>query len=562
MRFIKKTTGLLLIFSMSIILNSCQIAESGLQFLTNTGYSGNISNTDLKVLEVASYESTTGTTKTLSLTPAFSPNTYNYNVSIDPLVTDVTVVAVAEDERSVVAINTTEGTSRSIPVSEDSALVQVEITAPDTVTTQIYQINITRSVGLEESRLLNFEFFNEDNEAILLSPGFDPDSSSYKLHVAWNSYYVKVRATSISPSATIKIDGKKVVSAEKDLVILSSIPVGDTKTTQTITVTSTASNGDVSTYTFTAMRISAPVVSGDSAYLSSMKVTMGNNESVRQLYQVANTDFFYVDKKGFDKTFSDYSCVVFGFSTVKLTITPEDPSVSSLTVDSVEMKDSILDGKLVLDVTWAADDYSVKTIAIHVTSKEGGNEMDYSVKLRLLNIYEFYYGLYGPVGRANKASWGAAGTPNWSKTFNGSISGTMVWNITWVTTLSTVRNQMTYTNYNNGDQGFVFVGDNGGFKLNGVMSVIVNTSGTQTDGPQTGDIIMQTPEGDAVAIQHIHLRIQSKDAVSRNATSYTTVDYLGQTGVILYYDSNPYHKSLADGWDPDVPWTANDFWHP
>ncbi|HPG49982.1 MAG TPA: cadherin-like beta sandwich domain-containing protein [Spirochaetota bacterium] len=562
MRFIKKTTGLLLIFSMSIILNSCQIAESGLQFLTNTGYSGNISNTDLKVLEVASYESTTGTTKTLSLTPAFSPNTYNYNVSIDPLVTDVTVVAVAEDERSVVAINTTEGTSRSIPVSEDSALVQVEITAPDTVTTQIYQINITRSVGLEESRLLNFEFFNEDNEAILLSPGFDPDSSSYKLHVAWNSYYVKVRATSISPSASIKIDGKKVVSAEKDLVILSSIPVGDTKTTQTITVTSTASNGDVSTYTFTAMRISAPVVSGDSAYLSSMKVTMGNNESVRQLYQVANTDFFYVDKKGFDKTFSDYSCVVFGFSTVKLTITPEDPSVSSLTVDSVEMKDSILDGKLVLDVTWAADDYSVKTIAIHVTSKEGGNEMDYSVKLRLLNIYEFYYGLYGPVGRANKASWGAAGTPNWSKTFNGSISGTMVWNITWVTTLSTVRNQMTYTNYNNGDQGFVFVGDNGGFKLNGVMSVIVNTSGTQTDGPQTGDIIMQTPEGDAVAIQHIHLRIQSKDAVSRNATSYTTVDYLGQTGVILYYDSNPYHKSLADGWDPDVPWTANDFWHP
>jgi len=93
MRFIKKTTGLLLIFSMSIILNSCQIAESGLQFLTNTGYSGNISNTDLKVHERKG-------------------NTYNYNVSIDPLVTDVTVVAVAEDERSVVAINTTEGTSR------------------------------------------------------------------------------------------------------------------------------------------------------------------------------------------------------------------------------------------------------------------------------------------------------------------------------------------------------------------------------------------------------------------------------------------------------------------
>ncbi len=563
MRFIKKTTGLLLILSMSVIINSCQIAESGIQFLTNTGYSGNISNTELKILEIASFESTTGTTKTLSLTPVFSVNTYNYNVSIDPLVTDVTVVAVAEDERSVVAINTTEGTSRSIPVSEDSSSVQVEVTAPDTVTRQIYQINITRSVGLEESRLLNFEFFNEDNEAILLSPGFDPDSPSYKLHVAWNSYYVKVRATSISPSATIKIDGKKVVSGEKDLVILSSIPIGDTKTTQTVTVTSTASNGGLSTYMFTVMRISAPAVSGDPAYLSSMKVTMGNNESLRQLYQDTNDDFFPDENEnGFNKTVSDYSCVVFGFSTVKVTLTPEDLAISSLTVDSVEMKDSILDGKLVVNVTWDSGDFSVKTMAIHVTSKEGGNEMDYSLKLRLLNIYEFYYGLYGPVGRANKASWGAAGTPNWSKTFNGSISGTMVWNITWVTTLSTVRNQMTYTNYNNGDQGFVFVGDNGGFKLNGVMSVIVNTSGTQTTGPQTGDITMQTPEGDAVAIQHIHLRIQNKDAVSRDATSYTTVDYLGQTGVILYYDSNPYHKSLADGWDPDVPWTQNDFWHP
>ena len=179
---------------------------------------------------------------------------------------------------------------------------------------------------------------------------------------------------------------------------------------------------------------------------------MGNNESVRQLYQDTNGDFFPDNENGFDKTVSDYSCVVFGFSTVKVTITPEDPAVSSLTVDGVEMKDSILDGKLVLDATWAADDYSVKTMAIHVTSKLGGSEKDYSIKLRLLNIYEFYYGLYGPVGRANKASWGAAGTPNWSKTFNGIISGTMVWNITWVTTLSTVRNQMTYTNYNNGDR--------------------------------------------------------------------------------------------------------------
>ena len=262
------------------------------------------------------------------------------------------------------------------------------------------------------------------------------------------------------------------------------------------------------------------------------------------------------------KTVFMYSCVVFGFSTVKVAIEPEDPSISSLKIDGVEMKGSMLDGKLQIDVAWAADDFSVKTKAIEVVSNNGSVTQNYSLKLRLLNIYEFYYGLYGPVGRSNKASWGSPGTPSWSKTFNGSVSGTMVWTLSWVTTLSTVRNRMVYTDYDNGNRGFIFVGSNGGFKLNGTMAVIVNTSGTQTDGPQTGDITMQTPEGDAVAIQHIHLRIQSKDSVSRDATSYTSVDYMGQTGVVLYYDANPYHQSLADGWDPAVPWTRDDFWHP
>ncbi|MBN2158751.1 MAG: cadherin-like beta sandwich domain-containing protein [Spirochaetes bacterium] len=566
MQKIIKRLGLFFVVSAVILANGCEYGEIGTFFIPDIQYSSTMSNTDLKILTLTGVEGATGTVAGLALTPAFSPSIYNYNVSIEPLVTGVTVVAVADDERSSVAINTLACTSRSITVSTDTATVLVRVTAPDGVTVKTYQINISRSFGLEESRLLNFEVFDENDGVILLSPQFDPDVLAYQLRVAWNDYYVKVRPTSISAFTTVKIDGKKVNSGEKDLVILSELPVGDSKTTQTVTVTSTASNGDVSTYTFTISRLAQELVTDDNAYLSSLKVTIGASDSIRQIYQDSDGNFFPDNTNPFDKEVYDYSCVVFGFTEAKVVITPADPTVSSLKVDTVEMSSLIQSGKLTVDVTWDLGDpdvYSVRTMDIEVISNNGLVTRNYSLKLRLLNVYEFYYGLYGPVGRANKASWGAPGSmPNWSNTYPGSISGNMVWSLTWVTTLSTVRNQMVYSDYDNGGWDYMFVGDNGGFMLNGTMSVIVNTSGTQTDGPQTGDITMQTPEGDAVAIQHIHLRIVSKDAVSRDATSYTTVDYMGQTGEIMYYDADPYHEHLGDGWDPDVPWTADDFWHP
>ena len=205
----------------------------------------------------------------------------------------------------------------------------------------------------------------------------------------------------------------------------------------------------------------------------------------------------------------------------------------------------------------------MKEIHIVVTSQDNLHTKTYTVKVRLLNIYEMFYGIYGSVSRINKASWGSPGTPNWTKVFNGSISGSMEWKLTWVQTLSTVENRMTYAAYNNGDHDLAFVGGNGGFALDGVMSVIVNTSGTG-QGPQTGDISMLTPEGDLVAMLHMHLKIVSKDAVSNDADSYTDVDYMDQTAVRLYYIANPTGKeNLGQGkWDPAVPWTADSFWHP
>jgi len=330
-----------------------------------------------------------------------------------------------------------------------------------------------------------------------------------------------------------------------------------------VVITVKSSSGVDNTYTITVSRLAPAAVTGDNPYLSSIRVTMGNNDSLRQIYQDQDGNFFPDNTDAFNKNVGGYSCVVFGYSTVNVTLEPYDPDISSLVVNSVERVGDMVSGKLTIEQSWGADDYSVKTIEITVVSFDTNETMSYTLRLRLLNVYEVYYGIYGPVSRLNKASWGSPGTPNWTKTFNGAISGNMEWKLSWVSVLSTVRNQMTYTNYNNGDWDQPFVGDNGGFALNGVMSVIVNTSGTGQE-PQTGDIPMVTPEGDVVAIMHVHLKIVNKDAVGNDSTSYTEVDYMGQTGVRLYYQANPSLKDNLgpDYWDPDVPWTADDFWHP
>ncbi len=546
----------LMLFFAAATMN-CYTNESGQFFLTNTSYSGEISNTDLKLLTLTSYEGTTDTVASLDLTPAFGPNVYLYNVSISSLTTQVTIVAVADDKRSVVNIDSRDCSSRTLSVTEDSRNVEITVTAPDTVTTQTYTVVLTRSLEFDECRLLNAEVYSEENDLYTLSPVFDPDVLSYKLRVAWDDDYVIVKPTSVSKAVSIKVDNARISSGSEKLIVIG-IAKGDTVSTQTITITVTTSSGVVTSYAILISRGTKPVAANDEAGLQFIKVTMGANESARPIYQDADGNFFPDNNDAFNKNVAGYSCVVFGFNAINVTAKAVSADITALTIDG--NSGTIEDGKLTVEVSLTAG--QIKSIPIHVVAKDGTTVLDYTLRVRLLNIYEMFYGIYGPVARANKASWGAAGMPNWTKEFNGSESGVMEWKITWVSTLSTARNQMTYTNYNNGDWSMPFIGDNGGFMLNGVMSVVVNTSGTGT-APQTGDITMLTPEGDIIAIFHVHYRIVSKNAVSRDATSYTTVDYMGQSGTVLYYDSAPNLMNLgADYWDPATPWTAESFWHP
>ncbi len=564
MKIRRISIGLWLLLIFSVISTNCRINETGAYFLPNLFFSGEMSNTDLKVLTMTSYEGTSGVTASIELTPAFNPKEYNYNVAISSLTTQVTIVAIASDKRSEVSIDTTKGDSRTIEFVEDTRAIDISVAAPDGVTIKSYTINVTRSLELDECRLLNFQSTSPEKESIIISPSFDPNVKDYKFLVAWNHLYVVVKPTAVSKVSAIQVDGEKVVSGNEKLVVLN-LAKGDSVNSQVIKIVVVANSGTTSLYTIMVMRAIKPVYAKNEARLQYIKVSMGPNESSRQIYQDADGNFFPDNSLAFNKDVFSYSCVVYGYTKVNVTAKAMSDGIASMSIDGTAGTPSTLvEGKMTQEVSLASG--VIKEVPIQVVSEDGTITQTYMLRVRLLNVHELFFGIYGPVARANKASWTPKPSGAYNKTFYGGIKDYDAENyMHWVVTVSgtTATNSMTYVNYDNGDQGMPLVGSNGGFKLNGGMSVKINGLTGSGIGPQTGDITMLTPEGDLIAVLHVHYIITNKDATSRNADSYTLVDYMGTNGTMLYYDADPDKKNLGSAyWDPANQWTANSFWHP
>ena len=332
MNRIEKYAGLCLVLITAMAASNCWNSSVGTQLIPNASYSGMMSNTDLRILTVTAKEGASGTMSGLVLAPLFDPHTYIYTVTFSSIVTEATIEAIADDDMAVVSINSVKGSSRTLPTSEPSMTVNIDVTAPDGVTTDTYQLNFIRTYDINENRLLELEVNSEDDEALALNPTFHPDTTAYQVRVDWGDDYVTIRPRAINIYSVIKLNGKKMNSGEEELVILT-IPKEDYATTQTVTLTVTPSDGTAKTYVLTLIRGAKPTSEADDPRLEFIKITMGNKESARPLNQDANGDFFPDNDLGFNKDVEDYSCAVFGFRTVTVTAQGLDPRVKSITVD-------------------------------------------------------------------------------------------------------------------------------------------------------------------------------------------------------------------------------------
>ena len=117
-----------------------------------------------------------------SMTPAFSPNTLSYDVSLGNSTPSTGIQAFLEDAPlSSMTITTAAGTStllsgviRSIPLDVGPNVVTIRVTAEDNVTTKDYTVTITRAAPPPN---LDLSFLSLSSG--FLNPGFSSSTLSY-----------------------------------------------------------------------------------------------------------------------------------------------------------------------------------------------------------------------------------------------------------------------------------------------------------------------------------------------------------------------------------------------
>ena len=406
-------------------------------------------------------------------------------------------------------------------------------TAPDGKTKETYTITVVlQNQSVDSSALMYLSIaggnFKED---------FDPSVTTYSLDVTSSMNPVNLTAITVSDQATIRIEtGDTAVSDPSSIPLPQGI-------VSIINVIVTAGNGSTTTYTINANSL----MGSDNANLSGLTVMMGT-KSYRPLYPgTFNHDSNYHDPgtTGFSKEQIEYATVLYGFDSAKVTATADDRTVKAIKfiADGSEISSELSDG---VGSAIIPLNYGLVT-RIDITVLAGNNETQkiYTVYAKLLNIDEFYWGIYGPsLDKSKSNRWEPKPSAGGSKSVSGLISGSMKWSITLSPT-STIA----LANYNDGKQGFNY--NDNGFITNGTQEAKLDGVATK-DGyncTKPGTVFyVRTAEGENVATLNYHIKIDGGETVE-GSDSYTDITYMGVTNRQIFRTSKPYPFSSSFDWN-------------
>lgn len=155
-------------------------------------------NKNLKSLAVDGYE----------ITPEFSSDVTEYNLTVDVTVDALTVNAVAEDENAKVEITGND----NLLIGENT--IEIKVTAEDE-TVRTYKINVTKGekVGIQLSEL--------NVEGYTLDPEFSSDIYEYTLNINDTSVTsININAKSNTENAVIEIAGNNGLKLGENLVTI------------------------------------------------------------------------------------------------------------------------------------------------------------------------------------------------------------------------------------------------------------------------------------------------------------------------------------------------------
>ncbi len=478
----------------------------------------------------------------ISLAPEFDASGSNRNFTAMTTASVISLVAVpaveSEGAKTEVRVNNIKITDTSaISLNQGINIIKIKGIAPDGKTEDTYTITIIRqSESTTSSGLAVLSIAGGEFDRI-----FDPDITSYNIDVSstMNPVNLSAVAESANSVVSIKLNGSDVSNT-------SPIPLPP-GVISVITVLVTASGGGSTTYTINANSLQG----SDNPNLSGITVMMGT-KSYRPLYPgsfVRGASYHNPEQTGFSSTVNEYCTVIYGFDSIKITATAEDSTVKAISfaADGVSVSSDFSSGTsaAVIPLKYGL----VTKIDITVVAGDNTTQKKYTVYAKLLNIDEFYWGIYAPsLDKSKSGRWepkpSAGGN---SKKVSGLVSGTMNWSITLSPT-STIA----LTNYNDGKLGFKY--NDGGFIANGTQEAKLDGVATK-DGyncTKPGTIFyVRTAEGEDAATLGYHIKVDGGETVEAS-DSYTDITYMGTTNRQIFKSSKPY--PFTDSYDWSTSW--------
>ena len=184
------------------------------------------------------------------LTPSFSSNVTNYDVSVSNDITSIKLTPTVTESNATVTVDgnpVASGTSSAALVLEvGNNPVEVVVTAQDGTTQEIYTVNVVRASAIDAA------LSNLTSSEGALSPTFTPDVTDYEVSVGNNITSVRLTPTVRESNATVTVDGNPVASGTSSAALV--LEVGNNP----VEVVVTAQDGTTQEiYTVNVVRASA-----------------------------------------------------------------------------------------------------------------------------------------------------------------------------------------------------------------------------------------------------------------------------------------------------------------
>ncbi len=496
----------------------------------------------------------------------FDPNTTRYSVVVDGSTDVISLSCVAEKEGSIIMMEKAGSGKvndpKEISITQGLNRILITVTAPDGNTNKYYIVSVTQLSGVLDDYTVSSVFI----ENTTLDPIFDPENqdtfdataaiSGGKLPT---NLYVLTQSTATMVGITIDGGTPLVNGPSAGITILKLtediIPIRETPYQIAITITKGNGN-DSKTY-----NIELTVRSGNNdADLSNIQLYWGSNDSQRVIYPgTFNTHDPQV--YGFDPNILDYMAVMYATETVKIEAVANDPNVTNVFINGNGTHTSgAVNQHVSLNKGYITD------VVIDVLAEDGATSKQYNLRVKLLNEYEFYWGIYGILNMKAFDRWeDIFGDQGIKKvTIPGLLKGNLVWEIS----LQGLRplNEMTWTNYLDGNRGTsqydmrVDYNDNHntdnqyhGFCLAGYVSGLLDGISSK-NGIQTGGFDLSSPWGDHIARIDVHYIVQGGKKII-DPDSYIWLDYMDVTDIkMMYMDTQGFDPFKEPGYDWENPW--------